>query len=236
MTQFLQDAQEAMGRLMAPRLVQRLVAVVFSISFMLIALSLLASEFLRQGPSNILSGWTTRADVISFTQWDEAEDVLRAATELNPIGAEAWLDLAKLMDWHAIAATGVEAERYRERAIGYYREVIERRPRYGAAWALLAKNYWQAGHFIPEGVGAWRRCMELAPYEHDTSALLVAVGLANWKQLSGLDRSHLVTLLRYRRQRHKKLLMPIEKLPLVQHLIEHGSLESADASEEATRG
>jgi len=209
---------------------------VASASFALIALSLLLSEFLRLGPSNIVSGWTTKADAVSFTQWDEAEDVLRAAAVLNPVGAEAWLDLAKLADWRATAATGTAAEKYREQAIGYYLEAIERRPRYGAAWALLAKNYWQVGRFFSEGVAAWRRCLELGPYEHDTSALLVAVGLVNWKQLSGQDRSGLVALLRYRRQRHEKLLMPIEKTPLVLLLIEHGSLESADPPEGATRG
>ena len=80
-------------------------------------------------------------------------------------------------------ARGPDARADLERALGYYRQSLARRPAWPDAWVNVARLKLTQGHIDAEFALALQRALELGPWDSIVQASIASGGLAVWDKL-----------------------------------------------------
>lgn len=114
--------------------------------------------------------------------WQSAVEALNRSLQITPRDPDLHERLgdAYLAAGQRDAADAAVSQRHFNRAAGHYEQATVYRPGEPGTWAALAAARQAAGLPAAEVHAAWRRALELGPYEGHVQPVLLQVVLADW--------------------------------------------------------
>jgi len=162
-------------------------ALAASVAFALVVVALsLGVADLAGGSARVwMQEWEEQGNVGDAGQLAAAFDRLQLAHRLDPLNADIYADLGRLMDWQSWRQTpgGVDFEASRARARDYYLRALGARPSWGFVWAHYAENQFLQGETGSEFRVALQKAIDLSPWEPGVQRKVAWMGMATWESL-----------------------------------------------------
>lgn len=178
----------------APRLLPALLCLLLA----MLALVGVVGDLLAVGPRDRLTLWQGSRPGDVAEQAGRDLQSLGLAAALQPWDADLAADLGRLSEWAIFDGTpwSAESARWRERAIGHYRQALRLRPSWAFAWAHLAQASLMNAAPLAESLRALDRAMVLGPVEPGVQRKVLWTGFSLWSQLDARMRGRIATVLR----------------------------------------
>lgn len=138
--------------------------------------------------------WENQHRLPNHDRWQDAVRRVWRAHAVNPLNADYRAELALLYSWEALRPQWSQARRdlFRDRAAGFYREAIARRPTWALAWVNLAENQLLTRGLDDRALFAMDKAIELGPWDPVVQQKTIWMGAALWDALTPAWRQRIL--------------------------------------------
>lgn len=143
--------------------------------------------------------WLEQGYVPKLSEWQEAEDLLQLALELNTDNPDYYEMLGKYYTWRIFVEdkpleSDEELIAVIEQGLSYFRAAIGKRPTWPLGWGFLLEAKSAAGQIDEEFWQIWKQTARLGGREGTVQVKMLEAGLSHWELFNDGQRQQVVDI------------------------------------------